>query len=173
MNGPASRRNAAPATAITMQILTACLALGAATSAIIFVVLPPPQQPNPQSPLFWVALAVAIAAPIVALVARSVFAAAARKQLLDRPPANSDAERDAQRTFLRQQFAVRLIVTLALFEGPAMLAAITYFMTREPLILIAVAVFIVGILAHFPTHDRVEGWIDDQLRQVEDARQFG
>jgi hypothetical protein len=67
----------------------------------------------------------------------------------------------------------RTIIAAALLEGLGFFWLIVHMVTNTPLSLIAAIAFIIGVACHFPTRSRVLHWIEDQLRLVDQQRQFG
>jgi hypothetical protein len=68
---------------------------------------------------------------------------------------------------------MRTIIAAALLESLGFFWLIVHLLTNTPLSLIAAIALIIGVALHFPTRARVTHWIEDQLRRVEQQRQFG
>jgi hypothetical protein len=64
-------------------------------------------------------------------------------------------------------------VGVAILEGGVVHALVMYVLARSPVALIIAIALIIGQAAQFPTRWKVFRWIDDQLRLVEQERQFG
>jgi hypothetical protein len=69
-------------------------------------------------------------------------------------------------------YQTKMIVAAALLEGGCFLALYAYMTERQWPSLTMAAFLLLCMLAHFPTLDRVEAWIDEQLRRVEEQRQL-
>lgn len=62
------------------------------------------------------------------------------------------------------------ILAGAIFEGGAIFLAAAYLVDRQPACAIGAAVLAGAILLHFPTRDRAATWIENQLREINTAR---
>ncbi len=69
-------------------------------------------------------------------------------------------------------YQTRMIVGLALLEGPGFLLLIVHMIERSPWSLAAAILIIFGIIAHFPTRERVAEWIEQQLSLLQEERQL-
>ena len=69
-------------------------------------------------------------------------------------------------------FQTRMIVGAALLEGAGFFLLIAYLIEHSPWSLAGAVVMIVGIVLHFPTRGRVESWLEQQLRLLEEERQL-
>ena len=67
----------------------------------------------------------------------------------------------------------RTSVAAAILHGGVIHALVMYLLARSPVALIIAIALIIGQTAQFPTRSKVFQWIDDQLRLVEQERQFG
>ena len=68
-------------------------------------------------------------------------------------------------------FTMQLILGAAINEGMAFFAAIAYMLERHPVALGTAIVLLGGLIARFPTADRVNAWLDQQLEQLQIERQ--
>jgi hypothetical protein len=66
---------------------------------------------------------------------------------------------------------VKTIFAAAVLEGAAILLLIAHLVEDSPLSLGVAIVLIVVLAAHFPTESRVDGWIEDQTRLLDEERQ--
>jgi hypothetical protein len=64
----------------------------------------------------------------------------------------------------------KTLLSAALYEGAGLFLAVSYMLGRSPLALIAAAVLLAALLWHLPTTDRVQRWIEEQLRKIEQDR---
>jgi hypothetical protein len=60
-----------------------------------------------------------------------------------------------------------------LLEGGCFMALVAYMIERQTVSLGAAAVLLAGLILHFPTRGRVEAWMDDELRRVNELRKCG
>jgi len=67
-------------------------------------------------------------------------------------------------------FQMTTIVGSALLEGAAFFALVAYMQEGHFAALVVVAVLMLGILFHFPTRSRIEGWVEAQLRLIDEER---
>jgi hypothetical protein len=61
---------------------------------------------------------------------------------------------------------MQLIVGAAISEGLAFFAGVAFFIERSPIALGAALVFVAALIARFPTHRRVQLWIEHQRDQL-------
>jgi hypothetical protein len=79
-------------------------------------------------------------------------------------------ETDAGR--LAAVFQTKTIIGAAALEGMCFLSLFAYMQEHHYSTLLAAAVLFCGLLAHFPTTGRVTDWIEQQLRRIDEERQF-
>ena len=70
-------------------------------------------------------------------------------------------------------FQTRSIIAGALLEGPAFLAGVAYMTERQAAALGIVACAVLLMLITFPTHGRVQAWLEKQQQSIDTTRQFG
>lgn len=84
------------------------------------------------------------------------------------PPATPIPQRvpqtDADK--LAMAYQTQLIIGAALHEGAAFFAAIAYLIGKDPIALGLGILLLLGLIARFPTRDRVRLWIDRQQEQL-------
>jgi hypothetical protein len=68
-------------------------------------------------------------------------------------------------------YQTQLILGAAINEGMAFFAAIAYMLERHPLALGTAVVLLGGLIVRFPTPDRVNAWLDQQLERIQVERQ--
>jgi hypothetical protein len=68
-------------------------------------------------------------------------------------------------------YTTQLIMGAAINEGMAFFAAIAFMLERHPIALGTAIVLLGGLVARFPTVDRVNAWIDRQLGLLQAERQ--
>jgi hypothetical protein len=166
----------------TLQIIVAALVVGCSIFLAIVFVIAAGSSKVPDPPLFtYIALAFAAGAVGARLIIPRIFAAQARRKILagtwgvvggnspasDTGPAEHD---DASK--LAQVLMARTILAAAILEGAAFLLLIAHLVEHSPLSLAAAIVLIVVLAAHVPTQSRVDRWIEDQTRLLNEERQL-
>jgi hypothetical protein len=63
-----------------------------------------------------------------------------------------------------------LIVTLALFEGPAFFGCIALLLEQQLYVIAVPLVALVGMALNFPTRSRVHNWLEMNARRVLELR---
>jgi hypothetical protein len=108
------------------------------------------------------------------VVPRAVAAANRRKIAAGtwQPSGNRGNVPDTDAGKLAATYQLKTIIGAALLEGPAFFALMAYMLEGHWLSLIAAGVLLVGLLAYFPTSDRVQSWVGEQLRLLEEQRYF-
>jgi hypothetical protein len=67
----------------------------------------------------------------------------------------------------------RLILQIALLEAAAFALLVAYYLDGMPVVAVLTGLFILLMIAQFPTRARVEHWIENQLLLIEQDRQRG
>ncbi len=178
----------------TMQIITGALVIGLVSFLGIVLFLPARQKAGPPGPapnpaqaraqaqpvISYAAVAFAVMALPMSLLVPSVVVKGGRKQIAEgmwTPPARGTGTvppgpfGDTFR--LASVYQSALIIGAALNEGPAFFALIAYMIEGLPVILGLAVLLILGVAVRFPTHTRVEQWIDAQKELVIQERQAG
>ncbi len=68
-------------------------------------------------------------------------------------------------------FQTQLIIGAALLEAAAFFAVIAYLLERSPIALLTALVLLGVMFTRFPTGDRVNNWLDQQLSLLQEERQ--
>ncbi|HUT89904.1 MAG TPA: hypothetical protein VMY37_10425 [Thermoguttaceae bacterium] len=176
------------------QIIVAALVAGLLVFLVIVLVVI--QQgfagvPETAPILTCVALAFALSAVLARLIVPNLIVAQGRRNIIQgtwQVPMSAQSQSGYGQTMQQEcaqfvertgdagrllfVFQARTIVAAAVLEGPAFFVLITYMIGRSPLALILAVFLILGVALHFPTQSGVIHWIDDQLRLVEQERQF-
>jgi hypothetical protein len=163
------------ATVRTAQIILAALAMGVVTFGVVVVFGMPGGQGGQGSTLTLLAVCVAGADLVLCLWVPNLVAAANRRKIAAgtwQSAANRGPVPDTDAGKLAMIYQVKMIVGAAMLEGGCFLALSAYMLERQVPSLVAAAVLLVALLAHFPMYGRVEAWIEEQLRRVEDERRF-
>lgn len=171
----------------TLQIIIAALAAG----VIVFlagtlVIASPDQGPDggdAELPLglglmTLVALFMTASMVVARVIVPSQMTAAARRRIAAgtwHPPQSTQAtekllEQTGDAGKLSMIFMMRTIVAAALLEGAAFTSIVAYMQEGSTVALGLAVALAAGILLHFPTAPRVAGWIEAQLRRVEEER---
>ena len=90
------------------------------------------------------------------------------------PQLTQAAEKFLERTGdagkLSMVYMMRTVVAAALLEGAAFTSIVAYMLEGSTVALGLAVALVAGILLHFPTAPRVAGWIEVQMRRVEEER---
>lgn len=159
----------------TSQIIVAALVMGVVTFAVVVVFFISRGPAAKGNLLTLLAIVFAGAALVLGFVIPQLITAANRRRIAagtwqSSPNQGHVPDSDAGR--LAMSYPAKLIVGAALFEGGSFFALVAYMLEGQPLSLGVAAVLLLCLLAHFPTLGRVEAWIEEQLRRVEDERRF-
>ncbi|NLF68158.1 MAG: hypothetical protein GX575_03785 [Candidatus Anammoximicrobium sp.] len=159
----------------TSQIIVAALSMGVVTYAVAVVFLISGDPPLKGNLLTLLAIVFAGIVYVLGLVIPHFVAAAQRQKIAagdrtcspdQRPVPDSDAGQ------LALSYLTKTLVGAALFEGGCFFALTAYLLEARVLSLGVAAVLLLCLLAQFPTQARVEAWIAEQRRRVEDERLF-
>lgn len=164
----------------TMQIINFALVMGV-VSFLAFALFQRLGNPQPAANadfdfLPWIAIGMlamgAIAGPIIGMTiekANLVKLAAGTWQPPEDSPAEHYASTEAKLLAGRQ---TGLIIRLALVEGPAFLAVLTYFTSGSLLGLATALVALLLLIAPFPTQGRTERWLERQQQRLTEMQQL-
>jgi len=159
----------------TSQIIVAAFVMGVVTFAVVVVFLISGGPAAKGSLLTLLAIVFAGAALVLGFVIPQLITAANRRKIAAGTWASSPNQGpvpDSDTGKLTLTYPAKMMVGAALFEGGCFFALMAYMIERQPLSLVAAAVLLLCLLAQFPTLTRVEAWIEEQLRRVEDERRF-
>lgn len=153
----------------TLQIIIGALVAGLLTFILIvsFISFFRAHAAAPNMPIItYVACFLACIQFPLSLIVPSQVVASGRKQLATKPPADD--------TFaLMNLYQTKTIITGALRQGVGFLAAIAFMIERQPISLGLAVVCMVAVAVLFPTRERVDQWLDDQLVRLSQEREFG
>ena len=138
----------------TMQIVAGAMILGVAMTLAILAIIrsmgngPPP----PQVPIFTY---VGVGLAFVGVIAHFIV-----------PRSISPAQQlaDGKISWLAI-YQTRMIVGMALLEGPALYQGIAYFIEGEALALGLGGLLLLGMILQFPTRGRVQQWLESREEQ--------
>jgi hypothetical protein len=115
-----------------------------------------------------------VAPPVILRNARrQVLRGAAGPTQLPPPLANLFSEEEGPMLRLLMAYQVATIVRIAIIEGVAFFSIILYMIQGAPIYAGAALALIVLVLLHFPSPERIAGWLERQQRQIEDERMLG
>ncbi len=164
----------------TTQIIVLGLTAGVVTFGVIAVVVgdraPQNAQPAPAF-IAYLAIAVACVALVASLVVPALVATNARRRIVAGLPAMPNPRVSLPPELgdvgpLGAVYQTRLIIGAAILEGAAFFNLVVYIVGGYVPNLVAAAVMLAAILSLFPTRSRVEDWIENQLRVIEQLRQM-
>jgi hypothetical protein len=184
----------------TCQIIVVALAMGVLTFLAIVVLLdvgpgnPAPGQggqgiggaslPLPGGGSLPLMTALAVVLGIIGLVMSftvpRVFVAGVRRTIAREAPPRTTAAKASEPAQvypagdtgrLLPVYQTQLIMGAAINEGMAFFAAIAYMLERHPIALGTAIVLLGGLVARFPTADRVNAWLDRELSLLQAERQ--
>lgn len=161
------------ATVRTAQIIVGALVMGVITFGVV-VVSGIAGGPGGQGNLLTL-LAVGLGAAdlVLCLLVPNLLVAAQRRKLAagnGGSPAGADPATDAGQLALLYQ--TKLIIGAAMLEGGCFLGLVAYMLERQLPSLAMAGVLLLALIAHLPTFGRVQAWIDDQLRRLDEDRRF-
>jgi hypothetical protein len=167
----------------TLQIIVGALLSGCLLFLGIVLVVAGGPGNSPNRPMLtYAACAIAAAAVVARAVIPGIIVAQARRRILDGvwnaaqgdraagSAGSLDQNGDAGK--LAQILMLRTIVAAAILEGAVFLLLIAYLVERWPLSLAFAVVLLVALAALFPTHSRAAGWMQEQMRLLDEERSF-
>lgn len=173
---------------LTLQIIVGALMVGCATFLILTVVfrfVDAAEADDGGLVITYVAFAAFVPELMALVIAPNAVVKASRKRIIagtwqDGPTRGATGAQNAE--FIARHgdaarlwavYMVRTIVAAAILEGAAFFFGVAFLLEHSAAAAIAAVVLILAVAAHFPTLGRVSGWIEDQLRRVEDERMLG
>ena len=158
----------------TLQIIVGALVAGLLIIIAIMAFIASGQRPNnggpqaaPSTPLItYVSYLFAVMLIPMSVVIPSQIVASARKGLVKKTPSD---DVDA----LTNLYQTKTIISGAMREGVGHFAAITYMIEHQVMSLGLALACVVAEAALFPTRERVDRWIEDQLGRLAQEREFG
>lgn len=174
------QRECLKAMARTMQVIVLALAAGVITFGVIAAVIGPEAPGNAQqgpSIIAYLAGAVACVALVASIAVPALLVANARRRIVAGRPAMPNPKLTIPPELgnvgpIAVVYQTRLIVGAAILEGAAFFNLIAYLLEGQLLSLVAAGVMLAALLSLFPTPSRLEDWIENQLRVIEQLRQM-
>jgi O-antigen ligase len=164
---------------IVAALVVSCLILTVVAATLLSIRDGDPPPDDPQT-LAYVALGAVVAAFVLAAAVSRAVVTSARRRLARGERKRSRPHRripwqqaEFQARFgdqarLNGIYVTKTILAAAILEGAAYLGLGAFYITRNPLALAATLAALAGIAATFPTLSRVENWIADQRRLLEE-----
>lgn len=153
----------------TMQIIAAALMAGVVMFLGVVLILSGQRvggaNPNPV-PVMSILPFGMLAACLIAMVVAGRSMQTAGLQRIAQVDEESDL---VQLLGLKQTI---LIVTLALFEGPALFGCIALLLERQLYVIAVPLVSLLGMTLNFPTRNGVRNWLETNARRVLELRQL-
>ena len=175
-----SRVNAPVGLVRTMQIIVAALTVGCFGFLVVAVaVVGGPKEPS-ETPLFtYLFSALAVCLVLARFIVPGIFIAQARKKIRQgtwtSPVQHIEADWAKQNSDigkLTQVLVSRTIIAAAILEGAVFMLLTAYFVEQSSLSLILAVLLIIALAAQISTRSRVEGWLDEQMRLLDEERAF-
>ncbi|QDV13938.1 hypothetical protein CA51_38300 [Rosistilla oblonga] len=178
-----NRHNTLPSTlskaVLTMQIISIALLFGAINIAVILVVMTMMRDDavlkTNLDPLVIVVLGVAVMSTVVSVVLPSMLRRSAEQHASEARKLRDDANHPTidplapltePEALMLTRYQTAHIVGAALLEGPAMLAAVVFFITSNAICL-GIAVFMILLLAtRVATQSKVVTWMEHTIRHA-------
>jgi len=172
-----------------MQIVTMAIVMGAVVFLVIALfiragrIMKGPQENQPvgamqddRRVITYVGLVFSVCMiAIYAIVPDRVAASARRKIAREKTKVvstqNGSPVSEGNAARLCDIFQTRLILRLALLEGPTFCLLVAYILEGQLVSLITAVLLMAGMLVHFPMQTGVLGWIDEQLRILDQELQ--
>lgn len=160
------------------QIIHAALLMGVLTFGGMVTLMPgrtPPPQDGPV-PLSWILGAIAGMVLTASFAAPEVVAGALRKAIglgKDKigPRGIAIDMKEADR--LAFAYQTTRIIGFAMVEGAAFLSLINFMITRDIIGLALAGICVLVLASRFVTRDRLDAWVSNQLRLLEEERSGG
>jgi hypothetical protein len=162
-----------------LQLITIALLGGVVMFAAIVRLIPAEKiapRPGDATPIItYVAMGFGVSAFVIGHLLTTVMVTAVRRRM-----AAGDAEwkrRDSKASIAKERervdvgnlikvYSAKTIVGAAVFEGASLFLLVAYMIERKAMGLIVVVPLFVALIMMIPSRDRIERWIDRQLRQL-------
>jgi hypothetical protein len=128
---------------------------------------PAPQPAASQPIVTYIACLFAVGMMPLSVIVPQLTVASGRKALASQPPS-----KEGDVAGLINVYQTKTIITGALRQGIGNFAAIAFMIERSPIALGLTFVLLITVAILFPTRDRLESWIDDQLGRLSQEREF-
>ena len=166
----------------TLQIIIGAMVAGCGMFLVIVLVIAGGSSKVSDPPVItYLACTVAAAAVVAHLIIPGIVVAQARRKIVagtwnivqrNQPPTSADGAEQDDVGKLTQWFMVRTIIVAVILEGPVFFLLVAHMLEHSPLSLVLAVVLILALAAQFPTHSRVDRWIEDQTRLLNEERQL-
>jgi hypothetical protein len=178
-------REQLPPRVLTMQIIVGAMSFGCFCFLIIAILIAPNMEnADKGSLLTYIALGYAAAILAIGIFLPGIIFAQGRKnihqklfstgsQIQDNAAVGTKEKENGKVQLLLQIFQTKTIVVCAIFEGSAFFLIITYMVDHSIYLVAAAVVLLILLTAKMPTTGRVTNWIEDNLRLLDEEREFG
>lgn len=162
----------------TIQIIAFALIMGVVMFSGVIVAAGMAAEEPPETPLIsLIGIGFALMCFIAALVVPSLMMKGMRKSVMEGKPLNTQqpqyhSEAVGEVGPLLGVFTTKEIVWRALLEGPAFLNLIAYMLEAQDFSLAIVGALVLTMLVTFPSRDKVERFVRDELRTLEQMRRL-
>jgi hypothetical protein len=168
----------------TLQIIVAALASGLAMFFVVVVFIASAGQKGVGAGsllITYVAIGAAFFAMSVALVLPGVIAGKQRQAIASGKAALTSQLRHAlppsaefrDLGSLVVAYHTRVIIYGTLLEGAGFFNLVAYMIERQTASLVIASFLLLMILSQFPTTSRLENWIENEMRTIDQLRQLG
>lgn len=151
---------------LTMQVIAGALVAGSLTFLVVAVVLVQSSgtvggtRPDDAPPILtWMAVGLLALVAVVSFLVPPMIERAGLARLAGGPAPVEAAD-------LVSVYQVRMIVTLALFEGASFFGSIAYLMEGRPLALAVSAAAIAAMLTRFPSEWGLNQWLSERKGEL-------
>ena len=164
----------------TMQIIVAALTVGCLCFLVVaLVVVGGPQEPSEMPVVTYLFSAITVCLVLARFIVPGIFVAQARRKIRQgtwtSPVQHVEADWAKQNSDigkLTQVLVSRTIMAAAILEGAAFMLLTAYFVEQSSLSLVLAVLLIVALAAQIPTRSRIEGWLQEQMRLLDEERAF-
>ena len=175
-----SRVNAPMGLVRMLQILVAALTVGCLGFLVVaLAVVGGPKEPSEMPVVTYICSAIAVCLVLARFIAPAIFVTQARQKIRQgtwtSPVQRVEADWAKQNDDIGKMTQVlvsRTIIAAAIIEGAVFLLITAYFMEQSPLSLVLAVLLNVALAAQIPTRSRIEGWLDEQMRLLDEERAF-
>ena len=161
-----------------LQILVAALTAGCLCFLVVaLAVFGGPKDPSEMPVVTYICSAIAVCLVLARFIVPAIFVAQARRKIRlgtwTSPVQHVEADWAKQNDDigkLTQVLVSQTIIAAAIIEGAVFLLLLAYFMEQSPLSLVLAVLLIVALAAQIPTAARLESWLEEQMRLLDEER---
>ena len=151
-------------TVLGLKVLVGAMMIGPTIflAVVFFLDLPVEESDQPRQIMTMLAAALAC----VAVVLRFALPTVKKPTREAVESALKDRNDGRAANLLTEAYRASTIVSVARFEGAALLAGVAYMLERQPLALGLAILMIAAVGSHIPTRDGFVGWLENQRRHL-------